>query len=293
MNSDDEKKSKINKIVELVNNSSIASIKQTVKPIINIINDPNSNAKDLMEVIVIDPPLSAKLLRFANSAFYGFSRTVSEIQDAIVYIGFDAIKELALSQKVCDVFKKRDYLEGGYSSISLWKHSVAVAHCGKLIYRGEFWERGENVYAGGLLHDIGIIVLDQFLHDDFIEILGRTRSEKNNLINVENDVLGFNHTDIGLAMAENWGFPDELVMAIGNHHNPDRVDDKFTKIVSTIFVSRYITQGKKIGYSDSPYENKTLFRKCLMKLKIKEEALNSIIKEVKEEIKKMEKAGWF
>jgi len=292
MNSIDKKKKKIDKIIEIVNNSEISSIKQTVTQIINTINDPDSSANDLKSIIEIDPPITAKLLKLANSAYYSYPKTISSILESIVCIGFEAVRELALNQKVCEIFKKTDYING-YSRISLWKHSVAVAICSKLIYRREFSEPGENIYVAGLLHDIGIIVLDQFLHYDFINILRKSKHEKNNLVNIENAVLGFNHTDIGLAIADNWNFPIELVKAVGNHHNPENVDDEYVNISSTIFVANYVIQDKFIGYCDAPYKNKTLFQKHLMKLKIKEKAIDFIMKEVEEEINKMEKAGWF
>ena len=292
MNSTDEIKEKINKIIEMVNNSDISSIKQTVTQILNTIIDPDSSANDLKNIIEIDPPLTAKLLKLANSAFYGYPKTISVIQEAIVCIGFEAVRELALSQKVCEIFKKADYING-YSRISLWKHSVAVAVCCKLIYRREFRERGENIYVAGLLHDIGIIVLDQFLHHDFRNILRKSRSEKNNLVNTENAILHFNHADIGRAIAENWKFPVELVKAMGNHHDTKNVDDEYAKISFTTFVANYAVQDKSIGYCDAPYKNKTLFLKCLMKLNIKEKAIDLIVKEVEKEIDKMEKAGWF
>ncbi len=292
MNSTDEIKEKINKIIEMVNNSEISSIKQTVTQIISTIIDPDSSAKDLKKIIETDPPLAAKLLKLANSAFYGFPRTISAIHEAIVCIGFEAVRELALNQKVCEIFKKADYING-YSRISLWRHSVAVAVCCKLIYRREFRERGENIYVAGLLHDIGIIVFDQFLHHDFLNILRKSRSEKNNLLNTENAILHFNHADIGRAIAENWDFPVELVKAIGNHHDAKNVDDKYAKISFTTYIADYAVQDKLIGYCDAPNKNKTLFLKCLKKLNIKEKAIGLIVKEVEKEINKMEKSEWF
>ncbi|NVM03080.1 MAG: HDOD domain-containing protein [Candidatus Helarchaeota archaeon] len=288
----DEKASKIKKIIGLVNNSEISSIKHTVMELIKIIDNPSSSAKDLKNIIEIDPPLTAKLLKLTNSAYYGFRRKISEIQEAIVYIGFDDVKELALRQKVCELFESNDYLFG-YTRISLWKHSVAVALCSKLIYRREFRERGENIYATGLLHDIGVIVLDQFLHPRFVDILKKSKNEKNNLVNTESALLGFNHADIGAAIAKDWGFPDEMVKAIRNHHNLDSVIDEYTKSTLTTYIANYICQTKSLGYDDSPYKDKNLFYNCLKKLKIKEVAIELIIDEVKKNIGKMEEAGWF
>lgn len=287
-----EKNSKIEELMRKVEDSDISSIKQTVTQILTIINNPKSSAKDLKDIIEVDPPLTAKLLKLANSAFYGYAKTISEIQEAIVCIGFEAVREIAVSQKVCELFQDDDYIHG-YSRRSLWKHCVAVAICSKLLFRREFRERGDNIYVAGLLHDIGIIVIDQFLHDQFKEILKKTRSERNNLLVVEDSVLGFNHTDIGLAIAESWGFPDEMSKAIANHHNPNDLNAEYAKIVATMYIANYCVQNEVIGYGDAPYPDKLLLRKCLIKYHIKEKALALIVKEVKEEIIKMEKANWF
>lgn len=286
-----DKIKKIKRIIEIVNNSDISSIKQIVIKIIKIINDPDSSAKNLKDVIEKDPPLTAKLLRLANSAFYGYSKKISTIQEAIVCIGFEAVKELALRQKVCELFSKEFYFNS-YSRLSLWKHCIAVALCGKLIYRMEFQQHGENIYAAGLLHDIGIIISDQFLQNSFIDILTKSKNTKKNLINIEDNVLGFNHTDIGSSLATDWKLPDELVIAIKNHHNFNSIEEKYIKISLSLFVSNYACQNSGIGYNDAPYEDKTKFLKCLEELKLKEKSIELIIEEVKNEIKKIEEIGF-
>ena len=286
------KERRINILLEKVKNSEISSIKQVVTQIISIINDPNSSAKDLKNVIEVDPPLSAKLLKLSNSALYGYPKTISEIQEAIVCIGFEAVKELALNQKVCELFAKDDFFHG-YSRISLWKHSVAVALCSKLIFRREFRKHGENIYVAGLLHDIGIIILDQFLQDKFKEILQSARNERKNLDYMETRILGFNHCDIGQAIAREWDFPDELATAIGAHHYLENLNDEHNQIAMTIYIANYLCHEKFLGFVDAPYKNKFLLKKCLMKLNVKEKSLGFIIEEVVEEISKMEKAGFF
>ena len=292
MDEKDLKTEKISKIIELVNNSELSSIKQTLVQILSVINDPGSSAKDLKGVIEIDPTLSAKMLKLANSAYYGFAKRISEIQDSIVCIGFDAVKELALSQKICEIFEKNDSVHG-YSRISLWKHSIATAVCGRLIYKNMFREGGDLIYAAGLLHDIGIIVMDQFLQEEFVNVLSKKETENDNLVDMEDVVLDFNHMDIGFAVAQDWALPQELCMAIGKHHIPGAVGGRFSKIVSTVFISEYITQNREIGYDESPNKDYTAFQKCLTKLKIREKALDIIVDEVEKEINKMEEAGWF
>ena len=187
----------------------------------SVINNPKSSATDLKNIIEKDPHLSARLLKLTNSAYYGFRRKISNVHEAIVCIGFNTVKELALNQKVCELFQHDINIEG-YSRTLLWEHSVAVALCNKSIYMKEFQESGENIYTAGLLHNIGIIVEDQFLQERFRAILVQSRKEECNLLSAEKNIFGFDHTDIGRALADNWGFPEGLVIAIGNHHEPDR-----------------------------------------------------------------------
>jgi len=292
MKSDEEKTKEIKEIVEAVNNSEISSIKQTVTHILRAINDPKSSVRELEHIIELDPPLAAKLLKVANSAFYGYPKTISAVQEAIVCIGFEAVRELALTQKVCSLFRKEGVING-YTRSGLWKHSVAVALCSKFIFRREFRRRGENAYAAGLLHDIGIIVEDQFIHSGFTDALRKAKAERNNLDKAETAVSGFSHMDIGRAIAEDWDFPHELADTIGNHHYPVVDRDNGSRTTSAVFIANYAVQKKGIGYCDAPYQDEALFLACLSRLNIRGKAIDLIIDEVKHEMNKLEKADWF
>ena len=289
---------KLNNIVNLVNNSEISSIKSTIAELIRLINDPKSSANDLKNVIEIDPPLSAKLLKLANSAYYGFPRTISDLQEAIVCVGFDALKEIALTQKVCELFSDSETF-AGYSRQGLWKHSVAVAICGKFIYQRELREKGSDIYIAGILHDIGIIIEDQFLLKEFYLVLDNTGGGKVNFPEIEQSILGFNHADIGKAIAIDWNFPEALYIAIGHHHAPINVDPEYEKIALTLYLSNSICLEKKIGFCDAPIIDSETFedyRKRLNNISeanINKKSINQIIKEVEKDIAAMEKAGWF
>jgi len=279
-------------LLDLINASQISSVKRVVQEIVRVINDPGSTAKELKEIIELDPPLTAKVLRFANSAYFGRMRRISEIQQAVIWIGFDSLKEIALSQKVCELFR-RDEQYGGYSRLQLWKHSVGAALCGKYIYRREFGERGDAMYAAGLLHDIGIIIIDQLLNEEFREILDIRRREQRNIPEIEQEILGFTHAEVGQVLAENWGLPEQLGVAIGHHHDPDLSDRAMQQMPMVLFVSDYICHKNGIGYADAPYQNESKYRHYLFKLGIREKALEFIMLEVLKEIAKLEDDGWF
>jgi HD-like signal output (HDOD) protein len=182
-------------LLQLVDNSEISSIGRGVTRIVEIIHDEDSTIKNLTGAIEIDPSLSASVLRLANSAYFGLKRRVTTVGDAVVFIGYEAVKELALSQKVCELFRKDEVILG-YSRRSLWIHSLGVALCAKLIYSEEFSWRGDDVYMAGILHDLGIIVENQFLSEEFVSILENTEAE-GTIHAAENRILGFCHEDVG------------------------------------------------------------------------------------------------
>jgi putative nucleotidyltransferase with HDIG domain len=285
-------RARLAELVRKVDRSDIASIKQVVAKLVETINDPTSSAKKLKEVIEKDPPLSARLLKRANSSYYGFRRKIHAIQDAIVCIGFNAVKELALSQKVSEVFQGVASCQG-YSRPALWEHSLSVALCSKLIYTREFRQSGENIYTAGLLHDLGIIAEEQFARTDFRMALEQSEEQRQNLPDVEKKGFGFNHTDVGRAIADTWDFPYELVNAIGSHHDPQKVEGDSKKFVLTLYVSDYICQRQGIGYCDAPYKtDERLYYNCLKELGIKAVAMNLIVEDVQKDIAELKSAGW-
>ena len=292
MDQEEEKYARIEKIVQMVNESEISSVQNVVSGITKIINDPESSAKDLKEIIQIDPPLTGKLLKLANSVHYSPRTKVSEIQQAIIWVGYDALKALALSQKVCEVFAGDSDIEG-YSRNLLWKHSVAVALLGKMIYRREFGRKGENIYVAGLMHDIGIIALDQFCQDDFRLILNKTKTDKKNHSKTEKEVLGFDHAEVGKGITDSWNLPQELIEVIGCHHNPDNISRDFVRPGLTLYVADYVCQQKRLGYGDAPVQDKELFKKCLKRLELSSYALDLIAEDVEQELRKMEEQGLF
>ena len=281
---------KLNRIVRLVNDSDISSIRSIVSGIIKIINDPKSTTSDLKHLIEIDAPLASKVLKIANSAFYYRGYHVSDIKQAIIWIGYDSIKELALSQKVCDIFKKKLSING-YSRAALWKHCIAVALFSKLIFRREFGERGDNIYAAGLLHDIGIIAEDQFLHSDFSECIIISKEENKNLSEIESEVFSLTHADIGKSIARSWNLPEELVVAIGYHHNLTNTPEEYLRTVMTLHIADCYCQDNGFGFVEGYPKTNGFFQKCLSELQIQPCALELILKDVHQEIQKYTDTG--
>ena len=290
MNQDDEKHSKLKKIVARVSTSEIRSIRNVVSRVIKIINDPESTVMDLKKIVQIDPPLTGKLLQLANSAYYAPQKKICEIQQAMIWVGFDTLKELTMRQKICEVFQGESSVSG-FSRTLLWKHCIAVAMLGKMIFRREFGEKGEEIYAAGLLHDLGIIAMEQFCQNDFKKIINKTKADHQDQTAAEKEVLGFNHAEIGRAIADDWDLPQELVQIIGGHHNPETNPQEVLRIGSTLYVADYVCQRRHFGYQNSASSDEKRFKRCLKNLGLTSYALDLIFTDVESEILKMEEQG--
>jgi HD-like signal output (HDOD) protein len=277
-------------LIEQVNASSISSIGSVVTRIIAVINDPEATAKELVDIILTDPPLAANVLRLVNSAYCAPKNKIADIQQAVIFIGFEALKELALNQKVCEIFK-RGVKINGYSREKLWKHSVAVALFCKMIYRKEFAQRGENAYALGLLHDLGIIIRDQFQNEMLLVALQAAAQNNLPLNDAERETCGYDHAHIGMTLAKNWCLPEEIVFGIGYHHDPRESQDGDTTLSQVLHIANYCCQKNNIGYCDAPLQDAAVFTQCCQVLKIEPHAIDLVMGEVQQKIADMEAEG--
>ena len=270
--------------------SELSTIGSVLSRIVEIIREPDSSISDLKNLIDVDPPLSAKVLRRANSAYYGLRREVLSIQDAIVFLGFRTLREIALTLKTGKIFES-GMETGSYSRRELWKHSLAIAVCAKNIYRKEFRLHGDDIYSAALLHDIGIMVIEQFAPEIFAEIIKSVEVEQLPIEDVEKKLLGYQHADIGMELASRWNLPAEISKAIGYHHSPLRAPEEYAKPAMVIFVSDYICKTRLIGFFDSTESKEELYLKCLERLDLVTENIEIIADEVMEDLKAMEESG--
>lgn len=283
----------LEQIVHKVENSDIGSIKNVAAGIIKIINNPEATAKDLKEIVEIDPPLSAKVLKLANSAYYYSKVHINDIEQAVIWIGFDNLKELALNQKVCEVFLKDSEVVAGYSREALWKHSVSVALLGKKICRMEFGERGENAYAVGILHDIGVIAEDQFMTRKLEQALMESLRDERPLASIERDLFGYDHADIGGGVTERWQFPSHLVDGVRFHHNPAITPSDNLIIACVLRLADFLCHENGLGFLENYHTDMKSVDFALKTLDVDLLSLNLIVEDVRDEIQVMREEGFF
>lgn len=280
-------------LIVKVNGSDIASIRGILNKIIDVALDPNSNAIDLKNLIETDPPLTAKILRRANSVYYGMPRKVSDILESIMFIGFESVKELAISQAVVDLFQNGAVNSGRYSRNALWVHSVAVASCGKLIARRELRKNGNEIYTAGLLHDIGLIVIDQFLRSDFLQMIKAVEHQDHPIWQVEEDVFHFCHDEIGGLLLREWNFPESIILAVHEAERPTQEQLDRHEATALLHVAHYCCQERKLGYVEAIPRDAELYQHCLQRFGIEERAMDFIMDDVEEQIHQMVEHDWF
>ena len=278
-------------LLDLVEISSIASIKGTVGGILSLISDPAASFFDLIRLIELDPPLTAKILRVANSSYYAIAQTISDIHQALIWIGFDTLREIILTQKMSELYRGGIPVSG-YSRLQLWRHSLAVALLAKTIYRREFGEKGNNAYAAGLMHDIGVIVEDQLLHQDFIRLVQSLEETPQSLSDGEASLFGYDHGLVGKGLAENWNFPAELIDGIGFHHNPEGAREEHRLFVKAIFISDYLMFEQGYGYVAMPLPDREILQQYVRDLGLQWYALRAIVELALEELGKIERKGY-
>jgi putative nucleotidyltransferase with HDIG domain len=194
----------------------VSSLPTVALKIAEVVRDVKAGARELLRVVETDVSLTARVLRTVNSAAYGLSGRVSNLQQAISFLGFSQIRNLALTASVSRLFQQSKPI-GSYNRLKLWHHLVSVAVAARLIARRLELREFEDAFLAGLLHDIGLILEDQHVHEGFRMVVeaaqpGRTLRE------IEQKMLGFDHTQIGALIAEQWHFPELICRAIAHHH---------------------------------------------------------------------------
>ncbi len=253
----------------------IPSIPLVLIKIIQTLDENTKSAKELEELILHDPALSARILRLANSAFYSFRATVKTISHAITLLGLNLVTSLAIGINIFDTFTKGSKSEAAHIN-KLWTHSCGVAVLVKEIWtmRNGKGKEGEFAFLCGLLHDLGKVVLFKTYPGHYSSIFAIEKSETDPPISsFEEEYYGVNHAAIGEMLAKQWGFPPELVSVIRRHHDPLAVD---VPMVRAVMFADLLAKELKIGYDGDDGLNEGL-SKLQSKLEIPEAEYEQMI----------------
>ncbi len=218
-----------------------------------LIADSNADAKKIAEIIETDQSIAAKVLKVANSSYYGMSGKISSISHASVVLGHGILGEvvaLAGAEGILDG-KLPGYR---YDSKDLWKHSLAVAFGSKIISNSKNPDLIKGAHMAGLIHDVGKIILDRYIVEKKEEIESFMEKEEKTFLDAESQYFGFNHAEIASEVCKKWNFPESLNFAIKYHHQPGNSDGN--ELCYILHMADYIAVLSGIGYDsdDTLYE---------------------------------------
>lgn len=221
--------------------SHIATLPEITLKIIELVEDPTSTAQDLHKIISNDQALCSRILKVVNSAFYGLPRQIGSINRAIVLLGLNAVKNIAIAASLTKLFRGGEMCPQ-FSARDLWTHSIAVAACSKLICDELKMGFADEAFLAGLMHDIGIMVELQALKHELVTVFEEMTFDDDNvptcdMREVETRILGADHQAFGSGLCESWKFPQSFTNVTGHHHNPLELPEPNRTLTSIIYIS--------------------------------------------------------
>jgi len=241
-----KKTERIKKVAQGVGD--LPTLPTVVSKMIGLIDDQNASADTLARLISTDAALTARLLKRANAAYYGYQREISTVNMAIAVLGFGAVKDMGLWLSVFDTFKGADSAAAGFDAVKFWEHSAACGVAARMLSKSCASRHAGEAFVAGLLHDMGKMMLNRYFGADLVAVLKTAQSDGYDLDRAENEILGVGHGDVGAWLAENWNLPPIICDAVKHHHAPweAAVEPAFA---ATVTVADTLCHLAKIGDS--------------------------------------------
>jgi len=199
-----------------------------------------ASAQEMARVVSTDQILSVKVLRLVNSAFYGFSRRVSTVSNAIILLGVNVVKSLTISSSIFEIMEK--------NTVGLWEHSMGVAVAANIIARELKLPEPEETSTAALLHDIGKVIIKIRLREDYGRLTQAIQEKGIMMIEAEQELLETDHAEIGAWIAQTWLLPEKLIEPIACHHNVEKSLVQRTK-TSVVHVADVLIKASAFGFS--------------------------------------------
>lgn len=226
----------------------VPTLPHLVSKLVQVVTSDASSARDVAKIIGYDQAFTSKILRLVNSAFYGFPQKIATVSHATAILGFNVIRSLALSVTVFDMFRGESY---GFDRGAFWKHSIGTGVVARALARKVRYKEPEEIFIAGLLHDIGKVVEDKYLHDDFVFVLQMVAEKGCSMREAELETLGMDHARVGGKLAERWNLPPLLREVVRWHHEPPSDIGTLTdggKVVGLVHMANIVCRVKQFGY---------------------------------------------
>lgn len=255
----------------------LPSLPLVTNRVIELIDDPEACAQQICDVICRDQVLTSRILKLVNSAYYGLPRRISTLTEAVTILGMETLRTMAIGISAFRTFGP-DAGVRGLSADQVMQHSVACAATAKIIARRIDFPLAEQVFLAGLLHDIGKMVMLNFLKDEYALALEKTQNEEMGLPMAETEVMGLDHAKLGKILAEKWNLPDILIEPIACHHKPNRDSEHFP-VTRIVHLANAVTV--TAGYGLGNEQDFFLDMRCLQDIGLSFDDLMGLVPEVR------------
>ena len=215
-----------------------------------MIKNPNTSAGEIGQLIAQDVALASTTLKLVNSSFYGLSQKVNSVTHAIVILGFNKVKNIALAASILQAFKKNDSSDFDYSGF--WVHAIGTAIATEVIAKSVRSQYCDEAFISGLLHDQGKLILVQYFPEEYAKVSSLISQTNIPMYECEREVMGFDHSLIGMWLAERWKFPEHLSNAIRMHHKPNMARQD-TQLVQLVHGADIFCRALNIGNGGDPF----------------------------------------
>jgi diguanylate cyclase (GGDEF)-like protein len=260
----------------LLESPRLPSLPTIALEVIELVQQPDVNIKQIADTIRHDPALSSKLLKTVNSSFYGQTQPISTISHALVVLGLNSVRTLALGFSL--VANLKSCGTDGFDHVYFWKRSLYSATAARQVCAEVSLPHQEEAFLGGLLQDLGMLALNQVLGDRYTDLVAESRGDHVKLMELENEYLDLEHPVVGAKLGEAWNLPGLLLSPIRYHETPDEIEGEQAKLVQCVALGN-LAAG--IFVSEAPGEAMEQFRRKASEwFEITEQRLDPLLRQI-------------
>ncbi|MGB7158701.1 MAG: HDOD domain-containing protein [Tepidisphaeraceae bacterium] len=235
--------------------TAIATLPEVTNKIIITVEDPKASASTLHKIVSHDPALVSRILKVVNSAFYGLPGQIGSIERAIVLLGLNAVKNIAVAASLGQMF--RGALCDGFTAKDLWTHCMAVAITSRELAKQMKAPIADEAFLAGMIHDLGLLVSLQVNPEQLRAACEKAKGSGGaNFCEIEREVIGVDHQQLGEALAAHWKFPRSCQLVAGHHHQPALLSDNNRLLVTLVYVADTICCQANRGFNLTALEQK-------------------------------------
>ncbi len=275
------------KAVDLIRNNrtSLPTLPVVINNIIITARSEKTSAKNLADFIVNDQAISARILKVANSAYYGMPKKIDSISRAIVIMGFREIISLALGTGVFSALSQKGK-DVRFDMTELWKHTIGVGFAARKVVKKTAMTVNESTFLAGLLHDIGKIIFSVYFPDEYREVLEKTVTGQAPLYNIEKESLGLDHAEMAYLLMKQWNFPADIIQPVRYHHDQSACPEEQLYMAMAINAANFICHQSGIGQSGN--KNIQQDDKVLERLGLSDQDIVTLAEELESERSQVE-----